>query len=92
MRLLGRRRPDFLHRGVKVAIKLVIKGTPDDARKAAKLRGVPLQEVKRGEHGCTTARTGARFAKVVWDWWHARDGAATRDGYPPGTLLVYRER
>jgi hypothetical protein len=75
-----------------MTIRLVIKGTPEDAKKAAKEHHIPINTVRAGEHGCTTARAGEQFIKQVWDWYHERHQDATTKGYPVGTLIVYRER
>lgn len=81
-----------------MAIRLIIKGTPDDARTAARERAIAITEVHRSmsQDGFTVAKAANRFAKPVWDWYHARtaftNGAGGGKGYPPGTLVVYRER
>lgn len=81
-----------------MAIRLIIKGTPDDARAAARERAIAITEVHRSmsQDGFTVAKAANRFAKPVWDWYHSRTMqprvTGKEKGYPPGTLVVYRER
>lgn len=78
-----------------MTIKLIIKGSPEDARAAARERAISITEVHRSpsQSGFTVAKAANRFAKPVWDWYHARQtGRSAGVGYPPGTLVVYRER
>lgn len=80
-----------------MTIKLIIKGSPDEARAAARERAIAITEVHRSssQSGFTVAKAANRFAKPVWDWYHARQTSQSKGkdrGYPPGTLVVYRER
>lgn len=75
-----------------MAITLVIKGTIEQAKEEAKKRHISLTECKTAQYNSVKATTGSRFAQRVMDWYHARKELGYGKGYPPGTLMLYRER
>jgi hypothetical protein len=70
-------------------IHLVIKGTPKQARAAAKERGIGLMNVRAsGRWDETYADTHAQHAPVA-NWFHKDEEDMGGPPYPPGTLLHF---
>jgi hypothetical protein len=68
-------------------LNLIVKGTAEEAKIAARAHGVPFMVTWEGEHD-TIGRTRPRYRANVVRWF-ASDVKAP---YPPGTLLFYREQ
>lgn len=75
-----------------MTITVVIKGTVDEAKKAAAARRVVFSHIKEGKHGHAVGTVGDRFAQPVLNWYQDRHKDADSTGYPPGTLTLYRQR
>lgn len=75
-----------------MTITVVIKGTVDEAKKAAAARRVVLSHIREGNHGHAVGTVGDRFAHPVLNWYQDRNKYADEKGYPPGTLTLYRQR
>ena len=73
-------------------IKLLIKGTPSEARVAADLHGINLSSAYRNSHSPdyveTIAGASPNHRGAVIKWFCESDWAAS---FPAGTLLWYRE-
>jgi len=63
---------------------MIVKGTFEDAEKAAKVHGIELLPVYWKLDGDVTTFTKSDLTKVVA--WYSEPGEAP---YPPGTLLFY---
>jgi hypothetical protein len=75
-----------------MSLVLVIKGSIDQAKEAAKKRHVTLTSIREGRHGHAVAIVGGRFVVPVNNWYRDRNNTANRDGYLPGTLVLYKEK
>jgi hypothetical protein len=75
-----------------MSLVLVIKGTIDEAKKAAQKRHVTLTSIREGRHGHSVATAGDRFAIPVNNWYRDRNNTANREGYQVGTLVLYKEK
>lgn len=75
-----------------MSITLVIKGSIDQAKEAANKRRVMLSSVREGRHGHAVAQVGERFSVPVFNWYKDRNNTANRDGYLPGTLVLYKHK
>jgi hypothetical protein len=68
-------------------IRLIIKGTPQDARAAAEERKVPIQDVKEGTFGFETFATTDDANRVSVIKWFCEEAIVKDQGFPVGTLL-----
>jgi len=65
-------------------VRLTIKGTPEDARKAASARGVELSEVVQRPNEYTIAQALMKPSQV--SEWFGEPGSAP---FPVGSLLLF---
>lgn len=71
--------------------KLLIKGNPFQAARAAADRGIALVfERETLDHQCSLGMTRDSAAKLN-EWFIEPRDLSPRDGYPPGTLLFWYE-
>lgn len=75
-----------------MALVLVIKGSINEAKEAASKRRVMLSSVREGKHGHAVALAGERFSVPIFNWYIDRNNTANRDGYLPGTLVLYKHK
>ena len=75
-------------------IRLIIKGTIDDAAKGASMNGIALKNVvHRGDYNETFADCDTNGDVDIWNkiivWFNEDNGL--NPPYPPGSLLFYKE-
>lgn len=74
-------------------IRLLIKGTRQDAALALSRRDIPvLQDIAESRtHAECAARVHACYAGRVRAWFHETPVVPPPGGFPPGTLLYFHE-
>ncbi len=66
--------------------RVMIKGTPVEARRAAARRAIPMRVVGKGSFNHVIGRVGAQHELKIVKWF-CEDPASPP--FPPGTLLFY---
>jgi hypothetical protein len=68
-------------------IRLIIKGTPQQAQAAAEERKVPIHNLKEGTFGFETFAVTDEANRVSVIKWFSEEAIIKDQGFPVGTLL-----
>ena len=71
-------------------MNLIIKGTVEDAKRAAESRGIEITNVRALANGREVVANAADDCRTAVICWYCEESEMSEgEGYPPGTLLLH---